>query len=391
MPTSPSRTLPPTPIAEERARILYICLRATHDHDAAEDLAQDTLLEAWRHWEKLREPDDEQARARWLAAIATNVCRRWARTSSRECTHTTNLIASVESQEPAAGLDVLSHEGDAVDSALEHAERARLLDRALGLLQPEIREALIARYLLEQPLSEIAARNGLSEATLSVRLHRGKQALRAHLATTLREEALAYGLLPVTDEGWQVTRLWCPQCGRARLQGLLGGSPVHLRLRCPECMDSNNHFIEHTSFQGILDGVTSFTVARNRVLTWADSYYRSAAVSREVICRCGRMARVMQTSDTSVSPLGEYSLSAICTCPAENHTDIANMALSTAEGRRFWRAHPRIHRLPESIVEAGGREVIVVGYQAMGGVARLDTLFARDTYELLNIHQAPGT
>jgi hypothetical protein len=301
------------------------------------------------------------------------------------------LIASGESQEPAAGIDLLSHEGDLVDSALEHAERTRLLDRALGLLPPETREALIARYLLEQPLSDLAERNGLSEATLSVRLHRGKQALRAHLATTLREEALAYGLLPVTDEGWQVTRLWCPQCGRARLQGQLGGSPVQLRLRCAECMVGHNHFIDHKSFQGILDDVTSFTVARNRVLTWADSYYRSAAVTREVMCRCGRMARVMQTSDMSLSPLGDYSLRAICACPAENDTDIARMALSTAEGRRFWRAYPRIHRLPESIVEAGGREVIVVGYQAMGSGARLDTFFARDTYELLNIHQTPGT
>jgi hypothetical protein len=156
-------------------------------------------------------------------------------------------------------------------------------------------------------------------------------------------------------------------------------------------MISNNHFMDHVSFRGILDGVSSFTVARNRVLTWADSYYRRAAVTREVVCRCGRMARVVQTSETSLSPLGEYSLRAICACPAENHTDIASMALSTAEGRRFWRAYARIHRLSESIVEAGGREVIVVGYQAMGGGARLDTLFARDTYELLNTHQTPGT
>src|SRR5215831_18401911 len=75
---SPTRTLPQTPVAGERTRILRICLRATHDRDAAEDLAQETLLEAWRHWDKLREPDDLQARTRWLLGIAANVCRRWA-------------------------------------------------------------------------------------------------------------------------------------------------------------------------------------------------------------------------------------------------------------------------------------------------------------------------
>jgi DNA-directed RNA polymerase specialized sigma24 family protein len=134
--SSPSRTLPPTPIAEERARIVRLCLRATHDPDAAEDLAQETLLEAWRHWEKPREPDDPQARARWLSAIAANVCRRWAHTSSRELAHITQLTMSGEGQEPAAGIDLLADEGDAVDAALEHAERAHLLDRALGLLPP---------------------------------------------------------------------------------------------------------------------------------------------------------------------------------------------------------------------------------------------------------------
>jgi RNA polymerase sigma factor (sigma-70 family) len=391
--TVSEQALPPTPTDAERALILRICLRATRDRDSAEDLAQETLLEAWRHWRKLREPDDPQARARWLSAIAANVCRRWARRAGRDLARTTRLATSDEGAAPGDGAEPLplADEGDALDTELEHAERAQLLDRALGLLPPDTCEALIARYLLELPLGEIAARHGLSEATLSVRLHRGKRMLRQLLATTLREEALVYGLLPVTDVGWQETRIWCPQCGTIRLQGQLGGSPARLRLRCSRCAQSRSgavgqdDFIDHVGSQGILDGVKTFRAALNRVGAWAGSYYRAGAVAGEALCRCGRIAPFAPMRQ------GEYGLSASCSCHAENHANIAGIALSTAEARRFWRAQPRIHLLPYREIETGGREAIVVRYEAVGGGAQLDTLFARDSYELLSIHQTPGT
>ena len=389
--------LPPTPTDAERTLILRICRRATRDRDAAEDLAQETLLEAWRHWEKLREPDDPQARARWLSSIAANVCRRWARRAWHDLAHTTRLTTPSEGAEPGDGM--VADEGDALDTELEYAERAQLLDRALALLPPDTREALIARYILELPLGEIAARHGVSEATLSVRLHRGKQALRQLLATTLREESLAYGLLPATDEGWQETRIWCPQCGKTRLQGQLGGSPARLRLRCPRCAHSTSgvadqdDFIDHVSYQGSLAGVNTFKAALNRVGAWAYSHYRAGAVVREVLCRCGRVAPFapMRQGETFLQRRSEHGLRASCICQVQYHTDIAGIALSTSEARRFWRAHPRIHRLPYREVETGGREVIVVRYEAVGGGAQFDTLFARDNYELLSIHQTPGT
>lgn len=394
--------LPPTPIDMERALILRICLRATHDRDAAEDLAQETLLEAWRHWDKLREPNDPQARTRWLSGIAANVCRRWARRAGHDFAHTTRLTTPGEGAEPGDGMEPLTDEGDALDTELEHAERAQLLERALGLLPPDTRETLIARYILEAPLAEIAAKQGLSEATLSVRLHRGKQALRQVLATTLRDEALAYGLLPVTDAGWQETRIWCPQCGMARLQGQLGGAPTRLRLRCPRCPKSRrgvtdqDDFIDHVSVRDTLGGVTGFRAALNRVGAWADSYYRAGAVARGISCRCGRIAPfapipTIPQAETLTDRRGEYGLRACCACQTPYHTDIAGIALSTADARRFWRTYPRIHRLPDHEVETDGREVIVVRYEAVGGSAQLDTLFARDGYELLSIHQTLDT
>jgi RNA polymerase sigma-70 factor (ECF subfamily) len=386
--------LPRTPTDVERALILRICLRATRDRDAAEDLTQETLLEAWRHWKKLREPDDPQARARWLSAFAANVCRRWARRAGRDRAHTTHLTMPGEETESGDGMEPHTDADDPLETELEHAERAQLLDRALGLLPPDTREALIARYLLDLPLGEIAARHELSEATLSVRLHRGRQALRKLLATTLREESLALGLLPATDEGWQETHIWCPWCGESRLRGQLGGSPARLRLRCPRCARSQtgvvdeDDFIDHVSSQGILGGVKTFKAALNRVGAWAESYYRAGATVREVLCRCGRTASFapLGQGEPFLGRRGVHGWRASCTCHAQNYTDIAGIALSTAEARCFWRAQPRIRLLPYRQVETGGREVIVVRYEAVGGGAQLDTLFARDSYELLRIH-----
>src|SRR5215472_11653127 len=62
--------------ADERARLVRLCTRLTGDAAAADDLAQETLLEAWRSQQALRAPDRFSA---WLSGIARNVCLRWMR------------------------------------------------------------------------------------------------------------------------------------------------------------------------------------------------------------------------------------------------------------------------------------------------------------------------
>jgi RNA polymerase sigma factor (sigma-70 family) len=136
----------------ERARLVRLCARLTGNVDVAEDLAQDTLLEAWRHSYKLHDP---QGRDRWLAAIARNVCRRWAREQGRALPRLVRLDESCDrgahfDEEPADDFDV--------DVELERHELAELLDRALGLLPAATRQALVARYVHASPHAEIAAR-----------------------------------------------------------------------------------------------------------------------------------------------------------------------------------------------------------------------------------------
>jgi RNA polymerase sigma-70 factor (ECF subfamily) len=402
LPVAATSTPAPCEITpEERARLVRLCLRYTRDSDAAEDLAQETLVEAWRGWHKLRDAGDPAARANWLAAIATNVCRRWARRQGREAARVIAIDANsiVETQVDGFGShDWLAHGSDLaadVEDELERAELQILVEKALALLPPETRDLLLARYLLEQSPSEIAAGHGLSEATLAVRLHRARQALRKLLSTTMRAEAVAFGLVDGEEVGmgWQETRIWCPLCGLAKLRGQLDQAAQLLALRCPGCFDTHPDVLNHMNTVGLLDGVKTFKAAFNRVMSWADPYYRRGVERREVIChKCKRPAPLLPglPPDTPPPSRAESALHVACSCQAVNFTELSGMALYTPEGRRFWREHPRIRLAHPWQVETGGREAIVVGYESVTGSARLDTLFARDSLELLAIHGALG-
>ncbi len=196
----------------ERARLVRLCARLTGDREAAEDLAQETLFEAWRNVHGLRDP---QACPRWLSGIARNICLRWARTRGRELSRLVPLDADENPDAPR----VVEGQADSFDMEveLERAELVGLLDKALALLPPETRDVLLERYVEESPHAEIAARLGVSEKAVSMRLSRGKLACRHVLTTDLRSEAAAYGIVAAENDAWQETRIWCPFCGWHRL------------------------------------------------------------------------------------------------------------------------------------------------------------------------------
>src|SRR6185437_16333929 len=62
--------------AEQRPRLVRLYMRLTGSSDVADDLAQETLMEAWRSLHKLH---DDDGLPKWLNAIARNVLLRWKR------------------------------------------------------------------------------------------------------------------------------------------------------------------------------------------------------------------------------------------------------------------------------------------------------------------------
>ena len=369
----------------ERARLVRLCACLTGNSDTAEDLAQETLVEAWRHAHKLYDPS---GRDRWLAAIARNVCHRWLRARGRELARHVYEPLDTNAAEP---VDRLVDEFD-VEIDLDRHELAQLLDRALALLPPVTRQVLIESYVEESPQAEVAARLRLSEGAVAMRLRRGKLALRRVLATDLSQEAADYGLIDRDAQGWRETRIWCSSCGQRRYMGAYNQRTGDLVLRCPACSHSGFNLGQAARGEPLRGG-KGHKSALFRRIAWVEAYCRQALAHGTIPCRrCGHPAPARMGMPHYVPPAmrhlrGMYIVCDVCGCA--NDVSLAGLALWSPAGRRFWRAHPRLRTLPEREVEVAGRAALVTSFESVADAARLDVVSAHDTYEILSVHGAP--
>lgn len=130
--------------------------------EGAEDVAQEAMVRARRHWDRVSVYDKPGT---WVRRVTINLA-----ISSRR------RIAS----EAKARL--------AWWERREAAEQPQALDpdllRALRALSPQQRAAVSLHYLEDRATPEIADLLGCSESTARVHLHRGRQALAQHLGAT---------------------------------------------------------------------------------------------------------------------------------------------------------------------------------------------------------------
>jgi RNA polymerase sigma-70 factor (ECF subfamily) len=123
----------------------------------AEDIAQDALLRAWRRRSTLRDAD---RRVQWLAAIVRNEAfRQHARVRP-------DPTSTIEEHEGVEDAQVVA----TVEQADLHEALKRISDRD--------RRLLAMRYEEDLTQSAIAARLGIPEGTVKVRLHRARNRLR---------------------------------------------------------------------------------------------------------------------------------------------------------------------------------------------------------------------
>ncbi|HEX9891934.1 MAG TPA: sigma-70 family RNA polymerase sigma factor, partial [Actinomycetota bacterium] len=142
-----------------RRRLVSMLRRRTGDPEAAEDLAQETLLRAFRYQDRV---DPSKPIWPWLRAIALNRAATWA--ERQPCT------ASLEGVERFSDLDELGE----VES--RDAMRALIVD-----LTEAQQRALWLRYVHDQDSRRAAATLGLSVAAFKQLLHRARTRLRATL------------------------------------------------------------------------------------------------------------------------------------------------------------------------------------------------------------------
>ena len=344
----------PNSLETERVRLVRLCGAITGDSAAAEDLAQETLLEAWRNRHKLR---DERGSRPWLNAIARNVCLRWARRRGRDAA----VLADVD---PDAVEDV--------EVPLGRPELEDVLDRALALLPPATRDVLVRHHVEGSPHAEIAAQHGISEDAVSMRISRGRVVLRRLLAAELGEEP---------DDGWRDTRVWCASCGTRRLQMLR--TAATLAFRCPACAPvmTAGYDLRNPSYARVIGDLVRPAAILTRAAAWSSEYF--AGGTDEVACtRCGRSVRFRRYDGQK-----RRGLHGRCrTCGEEVWSSVQGLAQALPEARAFRAEHARVRSLPERDLDYGGADATLVRLEATRGSATLDVLLERDTLRVLGAH-----
>jgi RNA polymerase sigma factor (sigma-70 family) len=391
MQTSGSFTSP-----QERARLVRLCATMTGSNEAAEDLAQETLLEAWLHLEGLRDPEK---RSQWLSGIARNVCLRWGRKQGRDLAHLIPLETPAN-QESTIPEKVFADPFD-LEIDLERKELIALLDRAMAALPPETRTALVKHYVDESPVAEIAAQLGINTSAIAMRLQRGKLALRRVLTTRMQNEIEPYGFSLPGRNAWETTRLWCEICGQHHLLGKLDPEKGSLELKCPTCCHDAGVILDQAHYPALLHGVSSYKRALSRLAVWEPTYYRTGITAGSAPCiNCGEpiiIRRIHPGEAPNWYYNGEdrrswgseqrHGIAFICTACEAFCLRLSNgIARWSPETQQFLREHTRVHTLPEREIEVDGRSGIVTSLESITDNARLDLILDLDTYETLRVY-----
>jgi RNA polymerase sigma-70 factor (ECF subfamily) len=143
-------------------RVYALCMRLTADRMRAEELTQDTFVQAWRGLTTFR---GESAFASWLHRIAVNAALGEHRSTKRRELRVMPLA------EPPPGRS----EGADVALTLD-------LERAISALPPGARAVFVLHDIEGYAHEEIAGMMGVAAGTSKAQLHRARRLLREGLS-----------------------------------------------------------------------------------------------------------------------------------------------------------------------------------------------------------------
>jgi RNA polymerase sigma-70 factor (ECF subfamily) len=132
--------------------------------DDAEDVAQDSLLLAFKALPGIEEPRKFPA---WLSAITRHRALRFSKSET------------VQSRKRVALDEALLEKIEALAKPLAEKERDEAMIAALDSLAADYQMPLRLRFLDDMPLNRIAAFMGVPLSTVKWRIHQGKKLLRA--------------------------------------------------------------------------------------------------------------------------------------------------------------------------------------------------------------------
>lgn len=172
-------------IASDGDRIYGLALKLCRSRAEAEDLVQDTFLQAFRKW---RQFEGRSQPTSWLYTIASRLCRRRQRRRAGEPGRLESLSELLPGGEPTVAAIPAADEGPLAAHLRKEAEER--VEWALARLPVHLRLPLVLKDIAELSAAQVGEILGIKQATVKTRVHRARLALRRELAEVLPRRPL---------------------------------------------------------------------------------------------------------------------------------------------------------------------------------------------------------
>jgi RNA polymerase sigma-70 factor (ECF subfamily) len=173
-----------------RAKVFHYTWLMCGQREDAEEVAQDTLMNAFSSFDQLREP--ERVRP-WIFRIARNACLMKRRKSVFAPSQELSLDDVLPAFDPESGPHTLeiADWSTLPDRKLLESELKQAIDTAIAALPDTYRSVILLRDMEELSTLETAQILDLSEDVVKTRLHRARLAVRQRLEQYLRTSGAA--------------------------------------------------------------------------------------------------------------------------------------------------------------------------------------------------------
>jgi RNA polymerase sigma-70 factor (ECF subfamily) len=160
--------------AQHDARLLQEACGLCRDQDTAEDLASETLVEAWR---SIARYDQTCRFSTWLFSILLHRYQKHLRRARSRPVALAQLPA-IEAEERRRIQENVPSSGPSPAESAEQRESADRLRTAIETLPEKHRQIVLLRFFEDASLAEIAVLLGCSAGTVKSRLHYALEKLR---------------------------------------------------------------------------------------------------------------------------------------------------------------------------------------------------------------------
>ena len=348
-----------------RPRVRAKVVTILKDDDAAEDACQETLLRAYGNLADLRQP---HAFASWLLTIAANVAKQ-----------------QLKSQVPAAQLlpDGYPDPRDAFSATELRSDLSSLIHE----LSPRMSALAELHYLKDLDQEDIAERLELPLGTVSSGLARARQQLKSKIERRQQRDAERLRQrMRFTTQG--VLNLYCPMCGRHRLEwrsSVLPFGSERMETFCPGCSGDRSL------------PVNQWTLPRLASRTWDEeahlAEHRSALLAARTVVKgrglcpvcSGRLVHLPSFVSRFEHRAAEARVAWRCAdCSYTGEARLSGLFLGDPIVQQFWREHGAF--LPEGGDESGrvGRSHCCrLTYLGLSSPARLTVVADRSSLRLV--------